>query len=356
LRRFFNQDLNRDGVVGPPITVIQVDESTSLTEVGPYYFLYNSGSGPELKYGGAAVTQGEFGTWAPIGAVQTASGYDIAWKDASSGLYTIWTTDANGNYLGNAIGASPGNSYALESFETIFDQDLNGDGVVGFYAAPSTTLQISQPLSGTSGAATIGTNAVLEISGTDSATVTFAASTGMLKLDQPSTFSAQIFNFTGDGTLSGSDQIDLKGVNFSTVHDSYANGVLTVTDGTHSAELNFNGSYVLANFKLADDGSGGTIVYDPPVPGPSQGLAGTQVSTDPHNDAFAFHPNLGQSFGSQQEDVAEADHYRVALALATSTTMHDAHEWAIFGQFAYEAIANHDGAAAQAQHHAHFLI
>jgi hypothetical protein len=46
--------------------------------------------------------------------------------------------------------------------------------------------------------------------------VTFAASTGMLKLDQPSTSSAEIFGFTGDGTLAGSDQIDLKGINYNT--------------------------------------------------------------------------------------------------------------------------------------------
>ena len=43
----------------------------------------------------------------------------------------------------------------------------------------------------------------------------------MLKLDSPSTFSGVIFNFTGDGTLSGSDQIDLKGINFNSVQDSY---------------------------------------------------------------------------------------------------------------------------------------
>jgi len=30
--------------------------------------------------------------------------------------------------------------------------------------------------------------------------------------------------------------------------------------------LDFNGSYTLANFKFASDGSGGTIVYDPPAP------------------------------------------------------------------------------------------
>ena len=99
------------------------------------------------------------------------------------------------------------------------------------YAAPGTALQISQPLAGASGAATIGAHATLELAAADSASVAFAASTGMLKLDQPSTFSAEISGFTGDGTLAGSDQIDLKGINYNTVQDSYANGVLTVTDG-----------------------------------------------------------------------------------------------------------------------------
>jgi hypothetical protein len=44
--------------------------------------------------------------------------------------------------------------------------------------------------------------------------------------------------FHGRRDLTGSNQIDLKGINFSTVNDSYANGVLTVTDGTHGAALN----------------------------------------------------------------------------------------------------------------------
>ena len=88
-----------------------------------------------------------------------------------------------------------------------------------------------------------------------------------MKLDQPSTFGGEIFNFSGDGTLSGSDHIDLKGIDYNTLQDSYANGVLTVTDGSgDTAKLNLNGSYVLANFAFANDGNGGTIVYDPPVP------------------------------------------------------------------------------------------
>ena len=45
--------------------------------------------------------------------------------------YTVWTTDSNGNYTGNLIGAVSGNSYAFESLEPVFQQDLNGDGVIG---------------------------------------------------------------------------------------------------------------------------------------------------------------------------------------------------------------------------------
>ena len=63
--------------------------------------------------------------------MQTASGYDVAWKNTGTGQYTVWTTDSNGNYTGNLIGAVSGNSYALESFEPVFHQDLNGDGVIG---------------------------------------------------------------------------------------------------------------------------------------------------------------------------------------------------------------------------------
>ena len=83
------------------------------------------------NYNSAAVTAGQFGSWNPIGAVQTASGYEVAWKITGADQYTVWSTDSNGNYTGNLIGAVSGNSYALESLEPVFNQDLNGDGVTG---------------------------------------------------------------------------------------------------------------------------------------------------------------------------------------------------------------------------------
>jgi hypothetical protein len=60
--------------------------------------------------------------------------------------------------------------------------------------------------------------------------------------------------------------LDLRGVNFSSQNFSsgYANNVLTVTDGTNTANINVAGTYTLANFHFATDGSGGTLVTDPP--------------------------------------------------------------------------------------------
>lgn len=34
--------------------------------------------------------------WTPTGAVQAASGYEVAWKVTGADQYTIWNTDSNG--------------------------------------------------------------------------------------------------------------------------------------------------------------------------------------------------------------------------------------------------------------------
>ncbi|MGZ4973373.1 MAG: NF038122 family metalloprotease, partial [Limisphaerales bacterium] len=68
-------------VTGPTISV-EADGVTSLVRSGSIFFLnpVAGGTGPVLKYTGSVVTAGEFGTWTPIGAEQTATGYDVAWK------------------------------------------------------------------------------------------------------------------------------------------------------------------------------------------------------------------------------------------------------------------------------------
>ena len=112
--------------------MIESAGSTSLVAVGNNFFLdsISTGSDPSLKYGGADVVAGQFGGWTPIGAEQTASGYQVAWKVPGADQYSVWTTDSNGNYISHSAVLS-GSSTALQSFETSFHQDLNGDGAIG---------------------------------------------------------------------------------------------------------------------------------------------------------------------------------------------------------------------------------
>ena len=44
--------------------------------------------------------------------------------------YTVWFTDSNGNFISNT-GSLTGASSTLQSFESVFHQDLNGDGFIG---------------------------------------------------------------------------------------------------------------------------------------------------------------------------------------------------------------------------------
>ena len=135
LETSFHQDLNGDGQIGLVTTAVETQGSTDLTHAGDHYFLLTAvASGPSLKFGGADFVDGQFGGWAPIGAEKTATGYQVAWKDASTGLYTAWNTDNNGNYVSNVSGLTgyvSGTNYALKSLETSFHQDLNGDGQIG---------------------------------------------------------------------------------------------------------------------------------------------------------------------------------------------------------------------------------
>ena len=130
----FHQDLNGDGTIGVPAptgTVIEAKGSTELVQAGNDYFFVPvaGGTGPELMYSGTPWAAGQ--AWAPIGVEQTSTGYEVALLNASTHLFTIWNTDSSGNVLTASLANVSGTSTALESIETSFHQDLNGDGIIG---------------------------------------------------------------------------------------------------------------------------------------------------------------------------------------------------------------------------------
>lgn len=129
------QDLNRDGTIGPQTSVVESSGGASLTRVADAYFI-NHGSGPWIAFGGAYAAEGQFGTWTPIAAERTMVGYDVAWK--SGDQYVVWHLDGGGNWTSQSQ-AVWGSNAALQALEVAFQQNLNFDGLI----ATSITIESS---------------------------------------------------------------------------------------------------------------------------------------------------------------------------------------------------------------------
>ncbi|GLH77366.1 hypothetical protein SSBR45G_22740 [Bradyrhizobium sp. SSBR45G] len=255
-----HQDLNGDGTIGIPTTVIEALGSTKLVQSGSSYYLnpVAGGTGPQISFGGSVVTVGQLGGWAPIGADVVGSGYQVAWKMAGADLYTVWNVDSSGNYTGNPIAALSGSNSTFEALETNFHQDLNGDGTIGVPAH-----------------VTAGAQAMASAGGSD---VILTLSGG---------FSGYLIGFGHTG-----DQIDLSGIDANSLqtHFNAANGLLSFSDGTSRASLHLLGPLSQDSFHFADDGQGGTMISGAvaPADGPAQ-----SVSLAGH-DSFVFAEHFGR--------------------------------------------------------------
>jgi serralysin len=146
LESSFHQDLNGDGAIGitgAPAGLIESYGSSSLVQVGNNFYFSPVGGviGPEFKYNGSPVAVGQY-EWSYIGAERTASGYEVAIHVPGADQYTVWNTDTNGNVVSNGTGGVvvSGSSAILESLETSFHQDLNGDATIGVVSSSSASL------------------------------------------------------------------------------------------------------------------------------------------------------------------------------------------------------------------------
>ena len=101
-------------------------------------------------------------------------------------------------------------------------------------------------------------------------------------LDDSQSFHGTIAGFASPpGVMEEIDLADISfgkktKVSFKEAQDKLS-GTLTVTDGTHTANLTLLGQYSANNFSLASDGHGGTIVTDPQHHPSLVGSAGSPV-------------------------------------------------------------------------------
>src|SRR5581483_10340770 len=123
----------------------------------------------------------------------------------------------------------------------------------------------------------------------------FSGGTGSLVLSDPEGFTGHIEGFTGTAPdAAHSDTIDLVGIDFNSAQfvETYNpdTGLLSVTDGNHSASFTFDNFN--ATLDYASDGNGGTLITDPPIPQSSDtttsGIAG---NTSPDNSTGTFGDN-----------------------------------------------------------------
>jgi hypothetical protein len=105
--------------------------------------------------------------------------------------------------------------------------------------------------------------ATASFAGQFSEAVSFGSS-GELALAQSVAYAGTISHFS----LTGTTSLDLEDIAFgvgttATYSGTTASGVLTVSDGAHTAHIKLAGNFTASIFSLSSDGHGGTTVVDP---------------------------------------------------------------------------------------------
>jgi hypothetical protein len=139
----------------------------------------------------------------------------------------------------------------------VVHSDIANDGTLW---ANGGSLTLDGDVSGTGSARISGTGS-LEIGGAFNERIVFDDSAaGTLKLDHASDFSGVLSGFDGN------DVIDLSGILGANATLSYAEnaqgtgGVLSVTDGSHTANIAFSGQYAASDFHVGADSGNHALV------------------------------------------------------------------------------------------------
>ena len=110
--------------------------------------------------------------------------------------------------------------------------------------------------------------------------VSFSGSAGRLVLARSQSYTGKISGFS----LTAGTSLDLRDIGFvsageATFSGTKTGGVLTVTDGTHTANIKLTGNYTTSTWTCSSDGAGGVIVVDPPSPqAPSPNAFATAIA------------------------------------------------------------------------------
>ena len=274
---------------------------------------------------------------------------------------------------------------------------ITNDGILE--ATNGGTLQIDDAVSGSGSAIIAGGTLIFDAQSNVNVTFDNGAGTpayGELVIGHASDFSGQISGFAGTAPdTAHSDAIDLKDISFGSnitfAYDDNAGtdtgGTLTIFDSGNTVDnITFaNGEYTTASFTFSSDGSGGTLITDPPTGastqtttepatidnGASQGgnSVVTPVATSPNDttvaatsanqsltdDSFVFSPGFGHDKITNFQpttDVLQIDHSVFANVQALlAATQDDGHGNVVITADAHDSITLQHVTVAQLQAH-----
>ena len=127
------------------VAIIESSGTTSLQLDGSNHYILTGSLTATLRFGGGPVTAGQFGAWTPIGAEQSGQNGFRGRLEEYRPQPVRHLDCRRQRQLPFAKCLLSPTSFAFESLETPFGQDLNGDGTTGLTTAPieaagSTTL------------------------------------------------------------------------------------------------------------------------------------------------------------------------------------------------------------------------
>jgi autotransporter passenger strand-loop-strand repeat protein len=251
-----------------------IDLTKTLAVTSPDLVIANQGA---VLSGGGTLTLTDLASNKIVGATATA-----ALTNVNNTIQGAGDLGGGSMVLANQIG---GTIASTDSTALVIDTGANtilNSGTIASEGAGGLTIRSAVVNDGVLGvtagtltlnAAVTGTGEVLIDAGTAyfaaafSQNVEFQDTTGVLELANSQAYTGQISNFS----LTGGTSLDLRDISFTSgktkatfvQNGAKTQGVLTVTDGTHTALITLVGNYSGSTFTASSDGHGGTSVVDP---------------------------------------------------------------------------------------------
>ncbi len=128
----FQQDFNGDGIIGQPYTPIEAFGNTKLVKdtTNKLYAQIGNNNPIAIKIGATQITTNIYPGWQTLAAETVNGANQVLWKYNDGNYLHLWSLDNNWNWQSSSGWWGLNSSEAFTQ-ETNFQQDFNGDGIIG---------------------------------------------------------------------------------------------------------------------------------------------------------------------------------------------------------------------------------